>query len=104
MDFRKVAQAKAKEHGIDLEEALWQVLHSQIQRAIGNSKTPGDPTSAKLVADRLCGMLEKPAEVNIDARTVSINGPPVPKPAELAEHVKRLAELSADFLEGEDDA
>ena len=64
----------------------------------------GDVSAAKFIADRLCGALPK-AELSIDARSVNVNGqagPPIPEPRELAEHIKRLAELSAEYLDDEE--
>ena len=94
-DFRYVVYQKAEEHGVDLEEALWQVFESMVAKAVA-----GDSQAARFVVDRMCGPVAKP-ELHFDNRSVNMNGrvgPPIPPPREFALHLKRVAELSAEYL------
>lgn len=89
LDLMAVARKKAREHGVDLEEMLWQVVAGMQVAAMG-----GDSKAAALLLDRFCGVLEKAAgvEVNINNGTVN-NGPPEPTTRELGAYITRLGEL-----------
>ena len=94
-DFRRVVYEKAQEHGVSLEEALWEVFEAMLEKA-----KAGDSQAARFVVDRMCGPVAKP-ELHIDNRSVNMNGrvgPPIPPPREFALHLKRVAELSAEYL------
>lgn len=94
LDLMAVARKKAREHGVDLEEMLWQVVVGMQVAAMG-----GDSKAAALLLNRFCGVLAKEAgvQVNVNAGTIN-NGPPEPTTRELGVYINRLHELGGKAL------
>lgn len=94
LDLMAVARKKAREHGVDLEEMLWQVVAGMQVAAMG-----GDSKAAALLLDRFCGVLAKEAgvQVNVNAGTIT-NGPPEPTTRDLGAYFGRLGELGGKLL------
>ena len=86
IDVRQAALASAKKAGVDLAQAVGNVLLKMVEQALDH----GDVAAAKLVLDRLCGPVEPaPVQVNID------NRPPPTGPADgdWASHFAKLIEV-----------
>ena len=111
LDLRAIAEKKAKESGVDLETALWEVVVGLLERA-----KAGDAAASKVVLDRLCGPLDRGplvgVQVNNDvihAELVDANnprglpGPPMPRGRKLVKWLRDFADLGEERLPEEAD-
>ena len=99
LDFMSICRKRAKDENLDLEGLVWAVAKGLFLRA-----AKGDAACAKIALDRVCGLLEKGALVNIDIDQKQLNigaGPPVPSTRELGAYFKQLQTISGELLEVE---
>ena len=108
LDLRAIAEKKAKENGVDLEVALWEVVVGLLERA-----RAGDAAASKVVLDRLCGPLDRGPLVGVQVNNndvihpelVDANnprgapGPPVPEGPALAKWLLEYAEVGVQLHE-----
>lgn len=80
---------KAREARVSIEDLVWAVIRGLIAKG-----ARGDAAAGKLVLDRLCGVIDKGPTVNVDARSVTVSGPPVPRGRDLAKYILDLQEVA----------
>ncbi len=97
MNLMTIVRRRAAEIGLDPEEMVWAVF-----RGLSLEGAKGDAPAGKIVLDRMCGMLEKGLQVNVDA---SVNAEPsvVPQRRKLAVQLLEMREVAAGILKIEDE-
>ena len=96
LDLMSICRRKAKASGVELEKLVWAAIKGLALRA-----AQGNALAAKVLLDRLCGVVEKPSavaavQVNVNggAQENTGNGPPMPTGGMLGEYIKRLVEVA----------
>lgn len=95
LDFMAICKRRARATKMDLEDAVWEIFEGMLKAA-----KDGDTSAAKLLLDRMCGLMEKDGPqlaVQINGTDQQVNiGPPVPDDADLGDFVQRLYDITGE--------
>ena len=90
-----ICRREAPKRGLDLEEYVWDVVEALLLRA-----SCGDVDAAKVVLDRLCGVLAQPdVQVSFNQQNNNVHlGPEIPETRELGQYMRDLHDVAEELL------